>query len=105
MASVQAIVLAALVTNGQRLVTMSGVGLHVFTTITAYQLIDPGIRRYVLTAAAFAYPLIAEAVVAYYAWQASGSKINSYSIWLLAWILLLLIVVALASIRNRLQEN
>ena len=50
-------------------------------------------------------PLIAEAVVAYYAWQASGSKINGYSIWLLAWILLLLVVVGLAAMRKRLQKN
>jgi hypothetical protein len=58
-----------------------------------------------LTAAAIAYPIIAEAVVAYYAWQASGSKINGYSIWLLAWIVLLLIVFGLAAIRKRLQTN
>ena len=98
-------VLAVLVTNGQRLVAMSGIGLHVFTAATAYQLAEPGVGRYVLTAVAFAYPVIAEVVVAYYAWQASGSKINGYSIWLLSWILLLLIVVGLAAIRKRLQKN
>ena len=105
MASAKVDMLAALVTNGQRLVAMSGIALHVFTTATAYQLADPGVGRYFLTAAAFAYPIIAEAVVAYYAWQASGSKINGYSIWLLAWILLLLIVFGLAAIRKRLQTN
>jgi len=105
MANAQVNILAALVTNGQRLVAMSGIGLHVFTTATAYQLADPGMGRYLLTAATFAYPLIAEGVVAYYVWQASGSKINAYSIWLLAWILLLLIVVGLTAIRKRLQKD
>ncbi len=105
MANAQVNVLAALVTNGQRLVAMSGIGLHVFTTATAYQLADPGMGRYFLAVAAFAYPVIAEGVVAYYAWQATGSKINGYSIWLLAWILLLLIVFGLAAIHKRLQKN
>ena len=105
MASAKVNMLAALVTNGERLVAMSGIALHVFTTATAYQLADPGVSRYFLTAGAFAYPIIAEAVVAYYAWQASGSKINGYSIWLLAWIVLLLIVFGLAAIRKRLQKN
>ena len=105
MANAQVNILAVLATNGQRLVAMSGIGLHVFTTATAYQLADPGMGRYFLAVAAFAYPVIAEAVVAYYAWQAAGSKINGYSIWLLAWILLLLIVFGLAAIRKRLQKN
>jgi len=73
MANAQVNILAVLVTNGLPLVAMSGIGLHVFTTATAYQLAHPRMGRYLLNAATFEYPLIAEAVAAYYVWQASGS--------------------------------
>jgi hypothetical protein len=59
--------------------------------------------RYVATASAALYPAIAEVVVAYYAWQESGSKINAYSVWILAWLVLLFVILALVVIRKRLK--
>lgn len=104
MPSAQAKIFATLADVAYRLLVMSGVGLHLFTTFTAFNLVDPGTPRYVATAAALAYPVIAEVVVAYYAWRASGSMVNSYSVWLLAWLLLLWIVLGLFALRKR-QES
>jgi uncharacterized membrane protein SirB2 len=105
MPSAQAKISAALANIGYRLLLMSGVGLHVFTAITAYNLVDPGMWRYIATVAAIAYPVIAQMGVAYFAWRESGSMINSYSVWLLAWILLLWIVLLLRALRNRFAGN
>ena len=88
---------------GYPLLIMSAVALHFFTAFTAYNLLAPGVWRYVWTVAAIAYPAIAELVVAYYAWAESGSKINAYSVWILAWLLLLFLVLGLVAIRKRLE--
>ena len=101
MPNANAPIFATLADYAYRLLVMSGFGLHLFTTFTAFNLVDPGASRYVAAAAALAYPVIAEVVVAYYAWRASGSMINSYSVWLLAWLLLLWIVLGLFALRKR----
>jgi len=94
---------AFLASIGYPLLFMSALALHCFTAITAYNLVAPGVWRYVATVAAIAYPAIAEMVVAYYSWQESGSKVNAYSVWILAWLLLLFVVLGLAAIRKRLE--
>ena len=95
---------AFLASVGYPLLIMSAVGLHLFTTFTAYRLFDTVGWRYVAVAAAFAFPPIAELVVAYYAWRASGSMINGYSVWLLFWVLLLFVVLGLLSICRRIRD-
>ena len=85
------------------LLLMSAVALHFFTAFTAYNLVAPGVWRYVATVGAVAWPAIAELVVAYYVWQESGSKINAYSVWILAWLLLLFVVLGLVVVRKRLK--
>jgi hypothetical protein len=78
------------------------VALHLYTTVTAYKLANPGLTQYIAALAAFAFFPISEGVVAYYAWKASGSMVNAYSVWLLAWLVLLFGVASLVLIRNRL---
>ncbi len=90
---------------GYPLLFMSTIMLHLFTVITAYNLAAPGGWRYPAAAAAFAFPPVAEVVVAFYAWRASGSMVNAYSVWLLAWLLLLFILLGFVSIRNRLERD
>jgi hypothetical protein len=94
---------AFLASIGYPLLIMSAVGLHFLTVFTAYNLVAPGVWRYVATVAAIAYPAIAEMVVAYYAWRDSGSMINSYSVWILAWLLLLFVVLGIVVLRKRLD--
>jgi hypothetical protein len=94
---------AFLANIGYPLLFMSAVGLHLFTAFTAYNLVAPGGWRYVATAAALAYVAIAEAVVAYYAWRDSGSMINAYSVWILAWGLLLIVVLGLATLHKHVR--
>lgn len=89
---------------GYPLLIMSGIFLHCFTVVTAYKLGDPGWGQYAAAAAAFAFPPVAEAVVAYYAWRASGSMVNGYSVWLLMWLAVLFAVGWLTFVRNRLRQ-
>jgi len=63
------------------LVWVSGTILHFFTAIVAFDLAGEGLRRYVAAIAAFVFPLAGEVAVMVAAWKASGSMINSYSIW------------------------
>ncbi len=90
---------------GYPLLLMSAVMLHFFTAMTAYNLAGPGVWRYVAATLAFAFPPIAEVVVAYFAWRASGSMVNAYSVWLLAWLLLLFVLLGFVSMRNRLERE
>jgi hypothetical protein len=68
------------------LVWVSGTVLHFFTTIVAFDLAGNGLRRFVAAIAAFIFPLAGEVAVMVAAWKASGSMINSYSIWVLLWV-------------------
>jgi len=90
---------------GYPLLGMSAVGLHFFTAITAYHLVDPSGWRFVAVALAFVFPLVAEVVVAFFSWKASGSMVNSYSVWVLLWLLLLFVVLELLAIRKRLAQE
>src|SRR5689334_12569737 len=65
------------------LVWVGGTILHFFTAIVAFDLAGAGLRRYVAAIAAFIFPLAGEVAVMVAAWKASGSMINSYSIWVL----------------------
>lgn len=96
---------ALLANIGYPLLIMSAVGLHFFTAITAYSLGGPSGWRYAAAAAAFAFPPVSEVVVAYYAWRSSGSMVNAYSVWILAWLLLMFIVLGLVSISKRLARD
>lgn len=68
------------------LVWVSGTILHFFTAIVAFDLAGAGFRRYVAAIAAFVFPLVGEVAVMVAAWKASGSMVNSYSIWVLLWV-------------------
>ena len=84
---------------------LGGVGLHGYTAVTAYHLASPGPAQYAAALAAYLFPLISQAVVAYYAWQKSGSRVNDYSVWILLWLLLVLVVALLAKIERRLKSS
>lgn len=68
------------------LVWVSGTILHFYTVIVAFDLAGSGLRRYVAAVAAFVFPLAGEVAVMVAAWKASGSMVNSYSIWVLLWV-------------------
>jgi len=68
------------------LVWVSGTILHFFTAIVAFDLAGGGLKRYVAAIAAFVFPLAGEVAVVVAAWKASGSMVNSYSIWVLLWV-------------------
>jgi hypothetical protein len=68
------------------LVWVSGTILHFFTAIVAFDLAGNGLRRYIAAIAAFVFPLAGEVAVMVAAWKASGSMVNSYSIWVLLWV-------------------
>ena len=80
---------------------VSALGLHLFTAITAYKLVAPGWWRYIAALSAWAFPAIAEAAVAVGAWRASGSIVNEYSIWVIGWLVLSFIVVAICKRLDR----
>ena len=84
---------------------MSAIGLHLFTAVTAYGLVAPGSWRWVAAVAAWVFPAIAEAVVAFGAWRSSGSMVNAYSVWVLAWLLFFFILLGLVPIFRRLGEH
>jgi hypothetical protein len=69
-------------------VMMTGLALHAYTGVIAYALAGQSPLKYVVALAAWASPGIAQLVVSYYAWQESGSGLNSYSVWVLAWLVL-----------------
>jgi hypothetical protein len=77
---------------GFPLVIVSGVVLHCFTAIAAYRLAAPGWKAYGAALAAWIFPLISETLVAYYSWRASGSIVNTYSVWVLMWLVMVLSV-------------
>jgi len=98
--------MGALLRNvGYPLLIWSGLALHCLTAFTAYQLAKPGLSGYGALVAAWAFPLVSEAIVAYYSWRASGSMVNSYSVWLLTWLVISLGVWWLAEIRTRLERE
>ncbi|HEY7944477.1 MAG TPA: hypothetical protein VIH15_08250 [Casimicrobiaceae bacterium] len=68
------------------LVWVSGTILHFFTAIVAFDLAGEGPRRYVAAIAAFIFPLAGEVAVMVAAWRASGSMVNSYSVWVVLWL-------------------
>ena len=80
---------------------LSGIALHVYTAVMAYQVADPGLGKYGAALAAFWFPVLAQGVVAVYAWQATGSKVNQYSVWILLWLLLAAVVALLALFERR----
>jgi len=68
------------------LVWVSGTILHFFTAIVAFELAGSGLRQYVAAIVAFVFPLAGEVGVMVAAWRASGSMVNSYSVWVLLWV-------------------
>jgi hypothetical protein len=85
---------------GYPLLFMSGVMLQLYTGLTAYNMVKAEGWRVGAAIAAFALPPLSDLIVAYYAWRATGSMVNSYSVWILAWMLLFLVVVGLG-VRDR----
>lgn len=86
---------------GYPLLLMSAVLLQLFTAFTAYGMVKDEAWRFAAAVAAFALPPLSDLVVAYYARQATGSWINAYSVWLLAWLLLFLPLVGFGVLRDR----
>lgn len=87
---------------GYPLLYMSAVMLQLFTALTAYNMVRPDDAwRYVAAIAAFALPPLSNVVVGFYAWRASGSMVNAYSVWVLVWMLLFLLVLGLGVLRDR----
>ena len=84
------------------LVWVSGTILHFFTAIVAFDLAGEGLRRYVAAIAAFVFPLAGEVAVMVAAWKASGSMVNSYSIWVVLWIAFGFAIYCLIAFGNRL---
>jgi hypothetical protein len=75
--------------------------LHIYTVVTAFNLASERAWDWAVVLAAWITPPIAQLVVAYYAWRATGSMVNGYSFWLLAWTAWLLGVVFLATLVRR----
>lgn len=90
-----------LATVGYPLLFMSAVMLQLFTGLTAYNMVRDDAWRGPAAIAAFALPPLSDMVVAYYAWRASGSMVNSYSVWILVWMLLFLVVAGFGVLRDR----
>jgi hypothetical protein len=88
---------------GYPLLICSWLALHCFTAVTAYKLAGPGWKGYGALVAAWAFPLVSEAIVAYYSWRASGSIVNKYSVWILIWLVVGLGIWWLTVIRNQLE--
>jgi hypothetical protein len=87
------------------LVWVSGTILHFFTAIVAFDLAGEGLRGYVAAAAAFIFPLAGEVAVMVAAWKASGSMVNSYSIWVVLWIAFGLSIYCLIAFGNWLAQR
>jgi hypothetical protein len=96
------VVMAAAGWSAVTLVWVSGTILHFFTAIVAFDLAGNGLRRYVAAIAAFIFPLAGEVAVMVGAWKASGSMINSYSIWVLLWVAFGFAIYCLIAFGNRL---
>ena len=77
--------------------------MHAFTAVTAFSLCS-GLMRYWAAFGAWMLPGVAEAIVAYYAWQATGSRVSGYSVWLLVWLLLVVGVLSLRYMARRLTR-
>jgi hypothetical protein len=84
---------------------IGAVMLHFYTTVVAFRLVDSWIWGCVAASAAWATPAIGELLVAYFTWRATGSMVNEYSVWLLAWIALLLGTGLLSMFFHRLQKS
>lgn len=97
--------LRSLVRIGYALLAMSTIGVHAYTVVVAYHLASPGAGKYLAAGAALWFFPVSEAVVAYYAWLESGSRVNTYSVWILLWLLLALLVVLLAKLDRRLKKS
>ena len=89
---------------GNGLVLVSGVALHAYTVWMAYKLTAAGWLQFVAVYAAYAFPPFSELVMIFVARRETGSWINGYSFWVLAWSALLVIVLALSAYRHRHQS-
>ena len=76
--------------------------LHIYTAYMAFNLATTTFRGLAAALGAWIAPPIGQFMVAYAAWRASGSMVNGYSFWLLAWIGLLLAVLLTMHANKRL---
>ena len=90
--------ISCIVADSYAVIGIAGLALHAYTTVTAFNLWDSGATRYLAAVGAWALPGIAEVMVAMYKWQATGSRVNDYSVWILV---RLALVLALGSLQNR----
>ncbi|HTQ01299.1 MAG TPA: hypothetical protein VMN56_18425 [Casimicrobiaceae bacterium] len=75
--------------------------LHVYTAVTAFNLASESVWAWAAVLAAWVAPPIAQIAVAYYSWRATGSMVNGYSFWLLAWMGWLVGVFFLTTVARR----
>ncbi|MGH8714618.1 MAG: hypothetical protein ACREYB_11495 [Casimicrobiaceae bacterium] len=87
------------------LVWVGGTILHFFTAIVAFDLAGEGLRRYIAAIAAFVFPLAGEVAVMVAAWRASGSMVNSYSVWVVLWLMFGFAVYCLIAFGNWLARR
>src|SRR5262245_45683010 len=79
--------------------------LHIYTTITVTTFVESMSERLTVAILTWITPPISEFVVAYYAWRATRSMVNSYSVWLLAWLVGFIGVLCLVWILRRLKGS
>ena len=83
------------------LLVVGGVLLHAYTAVTAFRLAEGLIWKCTAAIAAWTTPPVAQLAVTYFAWRATGSMVNAYSFWLLAWVAVGFAAVFLAWIARR----
>lgn len=77
---------------------ISGTALHLYTMGVVFYQVHPKYLAFLAAIGAWVTPGLSQFVVAYYTWSATGSKLNYYSTWFLAWLVLLMLVMLLAKL-------
>jgi hypothetical protein len=87
------------------MLAISAALLHAYTVVSAFNLSPRGALSWAAAVAAWCTPIFAQLAVSYAAWRETGSRVNAYSSWLLAWIALLAAVMVLRWIVDWLQRK
>ncbi len=80
---------------------LSGAILHFYTIGAAFFLVGGGVRGVVASLGALCLPVISWLAVFIGTWVATGSFVNDYSVWFLAWAGFSLILLALIPLGAR----
>ena len=79
----------------------SGAALHLYTVVVIFDLLHPKYLGFLAAIGVWVTPGPSQFVVAYYTWSVTGSKLNYYTVWLLAWLVLLTLVMLFAKLVKR----